>query len=60
MHTHNDFGMATANALSGVYAGAKYVGVTINGLGERAGNTCLQEMIMVLKYLIGMKLPYNT
>ena len=60
MHTHNDFGMATANALAGVYAGANYVGVTINGLGERAGNTCLQEMIMVLKYLLGMKLPYNT
>ncbi len=60
MHTHNDFGMATANALAGIYAGANYVGVTINGLGERAGNTCLQEMIMVLKYLLGMKLPYNT
>lgn len=60
MHTHNDFGMATANALAGVYAGACYVGVTINGLGERAGNTCLQEMIMVLKYLLEMKLPYNT
>jgi homocitrate synthase NifV len=60
MHTHNDFGMATANALAGVYAGANYVGVTINGLGERAGNTCLQEMIMVLKHLLGMKLPYNT
>jgi homocitrate synthase NifV len=38
MHTHNDFGMATANALAGVRAGAKWVGVTVIGLGERAGN----------------------
>jgi len=60
MHTHNDFGMATANALAGVYAGAKYVGVTINGLGERAGNACLQEVIMGMKYLMGINLPYNT
>lgn len=60
MHTHNDFGMATANALAGVYAGADYVGVTINGLGERAGNTCLQEMIMVLRHLLEMKMPFNT
>lgn len=60
MHTHNDFGMATANALAGICAGASYVGVTINGLGERAGNACLQEIIMVLKYLMQMNLPYNT
>ena len=60
MHTHNDFGMATANALAGVYAGANYVGVTINGLGERAGNACLQETIMGLKYLMNVNLPYNT
>ncbi|MDP4126687.1 MAG: homoaconitate hydratase, partial [Bacillota bacterium] len=38
MHTHDDFGMATANALAGVKAGATHVGVTVNGLGERAGN----------------------
>lgn len=60
MHTHNDFGMATANTLSGVYAGANYVGVTVNGLGERAGNACLQEVIMGLKYLMGLDVPYNT
>jgi homocitrate synthase NifV len=60
MHTHNDFGMATANALAGVYAGAKYVGVTINGLGERAGNACLQEVIMGLKYLMKADVAYNT
>lgn len=60
MHTHNDFGMATANALSGIYAGANYVGVTVNGLGERAGNACLQEIIMGLKYLMNIETPYNT
>ncbi|MEN6350895.1 MAG: homocitrate synthase [Syntrophomonas sp.] len=60
MHTHNDFGMAVANALSGVYAGANYVGVTVNGLGERAGNACLQEVVMGLKYLMNVDLNYNT
>lgn len=60
MHTHNDFGMATANALSGVYAGANHVGVTINGLGERAGNACLQEVTMGLKYLMNVNMPYQT
>ncbi len=60
MHTHNDFGMATANALAGVYAGANHVGVTINGLGERAGNACLQEVIMGMKYLMNLDLSYNT
>lgn len=60
MHTHNDFGMATANALAGIYAGANHVGVTVNGLGERAGNACLQEVIMGMKYLMRMQLPYNT
>lgn len=60
MHTHNDFGMATANALSGVYAGANHVGVTVNGLGERAGNACLQEVIMGLKYLMNVDMPYQT
>ena len=43
MHTHNDFGMATANALAGVRGGATFVGVTINGLGERAGNAALEK-----------------
>lgn len=60
MHTHNDFGMATANSLSGVYAGAKWVGVTVNGLGERAGNSCLQEVIMGLKHLLKVEVDYNT
>lgn len=54
MHTHNDFGMATANAIGGILGGANYVGVTVNGLGERAGNAALEEVLMslihVLKY----------
>ena len=40
-HCHNDLGMATANTISGVLNGARQVEVTINGIGERAGNTCL-------------------
>ncbi|MGE5372529.1 MAG: homocitrate synthase [Solirubrobacterales bacterium] len=60
MHTHNDFGMATANAVAGVYAGAKYVGVTVNGLGERAGNASLQEVVMSLKHLMGVDLNFKT
>ncbi len=51
MHTHNDFGMGTANALAGVKAGARFVGVTVNGLGERAGNAALEEVVMALKIL---------
>ncbi|HHW61411.1 MAG TPA: homocitrate synthase [Syntrophomonadaceae bacterium] len=60
MHTHNDFGMAGANALAGIYAGANYVGVTVNGLGERAGNACLQEVIMGMKYLMNIGVKYDT
>ena len=48
-HCHNDLGMATANSLSGVMAGARQVEVTINGIGERAGNTSLEEIAMILK-----------
>ncbi|MDK2985687.1 MAG: homocitrate synthase NifV [Clostridia bacterium] len=53
MHTHNDFGMATANALAGIRAGATHVGVTVNGLGERAGNAALEEVAMALKHIEG-------
>lgn len=60
MHTHDDFGLATANALAGVMAGADYVGVTILGLGERAGNAALEEVLMALKYLHGIDLKFNT
>ena len=49
VHCHNDLGMATANALAGVVAGARQVECTINGLGERAGNTSLEEVVMALR-----------
>ena len=48
-HCHNDLGMATANTLSGVVNGARQVEVTINGIGERAGNTSLEEIAMIMK-----------
>jgi len=60
MHTHNDFGMATANALAGVEAGANYVGVTVIGLGERAGNAALEEVVMSLKHLYKIDLNFKT
>jgi homocitrate synthase NifV len=60
MHTHNDFGMATANALAGVKAGACWVNTTVNGLGERAGNAALEEVVMALKYIGAVDLGYKT
>lgn len=60
MHTHDDFGMATANALAGVKAGATHVGVTVNGLGERAGNAALEEVVMALKHLLDTDLSFVT
>ncbi|MES2003955.1 MAG: 2-isopropylmalate synthase [Bacteroidota bacterium] len=48
-HCHNDLGLATANSIAGVVAGARQIECTINGLGERAGNTSLEEVVMVLK-----------
>ena len=53
MHTHDDFGMATANAVAGIKGGASHVGVTVNGLGERAGNAALEEVIMALMLVYG-------
>ncbi len=48
-HCHNDLGMATANTISGIMNGARQAEVTINGIGERAGNTSLEEVVMTLK-----------
>lgn len=48
-HCHNDLGMATANAIAGIIAGARQIECTINGLGERAGNTSLEEVAMVIQ-----------
>ena len=60
MHTHNDFGLATANAIAGIIGGANYVGVTVNGLGERAGNAALEEVLMALKYIHGYDINIDT
>jgi len=67
-HCHNDLGLATANSIAGVMNGARQIEFTINGIGERAGNTALEEVVMVLKqhpYLnlvsdINTKLLYDT
>ncbi|HEY8397076.1 MAG TPA: 2-isopropylmalate synthase [Flavihumibacter sp.] len=48
-HCHNDLGLATANSIAGVIAGARQIECTINGLGERAGNTALEEVVMIIK-----------
>jgi len=55
-HCHNDLGMATANTIAGVMNGARQVEVTINGIGERAGNTSLEEVAMILKCRNDIKL----
>jgi len=67
-HCHNDLGLATANSIAGVINGARQIECTINGIGERAGNTALEEVVMILKqhpYLnlvtdIDTKLLYDT
>lgn len=58
-HCHNDLGMATANTLSGVLNGARQAEVTVNGIGERAGNTSLEEMAMILKCHKGLHIDTN-
>jgi 2-isopropylmalate synthase len=58
-HCHNDLGMATANALAAVEAGARQIECTINGLGERAGNTALEEVVMALRVRNDI-MPYRT
>ncbi|MCL5959864.1 MAG: homocitrate synthase [Chloroflexi bacterium] len=60
MHTHNDLGMATANAIAGIQAGAAFVNVTVNGLGERAGNAALEEVVVALKYIEGIDTGIDT
>ena len=60
VHTHNDLGMATANAIAGIRAGARYVNTTVNGLGERAGNAPLEEVVMGLKLACGIESGVDT
>lgn len=60
VHTHNDLGMATANAIAGIRAGARFANTTINGLGERAGNAALEEVVMGLKHACGLETGIDT
>jgi len=55
MHAHNDLGLATANTLAAVKAGATHINTTVNGLGERAGNAPLEEAVMALRHLHGIE-----
>ena len=62
-HCHNDLGMATANTIAGIMNGARQAEVTINGIGERAGNTSLEEVVMILKSrykVLGIDTNINT
>ncbi len=60
VHCHNDFGMAVANSLAAVEAGAEQVHVTVNGIGERAGNAALEQVVMALKALYGVEMDVKT
>ncbi len=59
VHTHNDLGLAAANALAAVMAGARQIECTINGIGERAGNCSLEECVMIMK-VRSERVPYHT
>ena len=58
-HCHNDLGLATANSIAGVINGARQIECTINGIGERAGNTALEEVVMILKQHPTLNLDTN-
>jgi len=60
VHCHNDFGMAVANSLAGVEGGASQIHVAVNGLGERAGNAALEEVVMALHLIHRLKTGINT
>jgi homocitrate synthase NifV len=59
MHAHDDFGLATANTLAAVAGGATHINTTVNGLGERAGNAALEEVVVGLKHLYGIDVQVN-
>lgn len=58
-HCHNDLGLATANSIAGVIGGARQIECTINGIGERAGNTSLEEVVMILRQHPNLNLDTN-
>lgn len=60
MHAHNDLGLATANTLAAICGGATHVNTTVNGLGERAGNAPLEEVVMALRHIHGVETAVDT
>jgi homocitrate synthase NifV len=60
MHAHNDLGLATANTLAALRAGATHASTTVNGLGERAGNAALEEVVMAARHLHGLESGIDT
>lgn len=60
MHTHNDFGMATANSVAGMKAGARFISTTVMGIGERTGNTPLEEIVMASKHILKIQTGVDT
>lgn len=60
IHAHDDLGLATANTLAAVRAGATHISTTVNGLGERAGNAALEEAVMALRHLHGVETGVDT
>ena len=58
-HCHNDLGLATANAIAGIQNGARHIECTINGIGERAGNTALEEVVMIMRQHPSLMLDTN-
>jgi len=60
MHAHNDLGLATANTLAALQAGATHASTTVNGLGERAGNAALEEVVMAARHVLGVECGIDT
>jgi len=60
MHAHDDLGLASANTLAAVLAGATHASTTVNGLGERAGNAAMEEVVMALRHLYGIECGIDT
>lgn len=60
IHCHDDFGLATSNTIAALRGGARQAHVTVNGIGERAGNTCLEEVVMTIEWLYKHKTGINT
>jgi len=60
IHAHNDFGLATANTLAALKGGARFMSTTVNGIGERAGNARMEEVVIAMKKLLKYDIGLNT